>query len=247
VITIKTKKEIETMRQGGKKLAQIMKKLQKEVAPGIKTIDLEKLAQDEIKKAGALPSFLGYGGFPSVLCTSINEEIVHGVPSERILKQGDIISLDLGLIWKGFHADMAKTFAVGEIDFETKRLLKVTKKVLKIAINKVKPLNTFGDIGNTIQRYVESQGFNVVRELCGHGIGKELHEDPQVFNFGKRKTGPVLKEGMVFCIEPMVTIGDFKVQKKGQFTYKTVDNSLSCHFEHMVAVTEQGSKILTEI
>ena len=254
MISLKTKKEIEIMAEGGKVLAQIMEKLKKKVKPGIKTKDFEKIAREEIKKVGAKCSFLGYRvskkerPYPACLCTSINEELVHVPPSNRILKGGDIISLDIGLFWKGYHLDMAKTFPVGKISFEAQRLIRVTKKALKLAIKKAKPGNTFGDIGNTIQRYVESQGFNVIRDLCGHGIGKNLHEEPKILNYGKRHTGEKIKEGMVFCIEPMVSIGDWHLTKtKDGFGYKTKDNSLCAHFEHTVAVMKNGSKILTNL
>jgi len=248
MISIKTKEEIEIMAEGGKLLAKIMKELEKQVRPGITTKELDKVAEDLILKSGGKCSFKGYEGFPACLCTSINEEIVHAIPSERKIKEGDILSLDIGMRYKGYHSDMAITVPVGKIDYEVARLIRVTKKALKRGIKKVRPGNTIGDIGNTIQRYVESQGFNVVRDLCGHGIGKELHEEPQILNFGKRKSGPEIKEGMVLCLEPMVTVGDWKLKKsKDGFGYETKDGSLSCHFEHTIAVTENGAKILTVV
>lgn len=246
MIPLKTLEEIEIMKKGGRILAKIMKELEKKVKPGIKTIELDRVAETLILKSGGKCSFKGYDGFPACLCTSINQEIVHGVPSERVLKEGDILSLDLGIFYKGFHCDMAITVPVGKVAPEVLRLIKVTKKALKRGIKKVRVGNTFGDIGNTIQRYVESQGFNVVRELCGHGIGRELHEEPKILNFGKRHSGPEIKEGMVFCIEPMVTAGDWRLKKsKDNFGYETLDGSLSCHFEHTVAVTKNGYQILT--
>jgi len=248
MILIKTKEEIEVMAEGGKILARIMKELTKMVKPGITTQELDKAAEGLVFKSGAKPSFKGHEGFPATLCTSINEEIVHGLPSRRKLKEGDIISLDLGIFFKGFHSDMAVTLPVSKIDSETARLIRVTKKALKIGIKKVRPGNTIGDIENTIQRYVESQGFNVVRDLCGHGIGKDLHEEPQILNYGKRKTGPEIKEGMVLCLEPMATIGGSQIKKgEDDHTFKTVDGSLSCHFEHEVVVTKDGCKVLTEV
>lgn len=247
MITIKTPEEIEIMREGGRILALIAKELEKGVKPGVTTEYLNKVAEDLVFKYKVKSSFKGYDNFPAVVCTSINEEVVHFPPSKKVLKEGDIVVLDLGVKHKGFHSDMAITVPVGEkIDSEALRLIKVTKKALKRGIKKARPGNTFGDIGNTIQRYVESQGFNVVRELCGHGIGKELHEDPQILNYGKRKTGPVIKKGMVFCIEPITTIGDFRVEKTENGGYKTKDNSLSAHFEHTIAITEKGTEILTE-
>lgn len=256
MITIKTAEEIEIMAEGGQILAKIIKELEKEVQPGIATRDLDRLAESLIsssseslaKEDKIKCSFKDYQGFPACLCTSINEEIVHSMPSGRILKQGDLIKLDLGIFYKGYHSDMAITVPVGKVSFEAKRLIWVTKKALKRGIKKIKPGKTFGDIGNTIQRYVESQGFNVVRDLCGHGIGRELHEDPQILNYGKRRSGPEIKEGMVFCLEPMVTAGDWKIKKsKDGYGYQTADSSLSAHFEHTVSITKNGVKVLTEL
>jgi len=213
MINIKTPEEIKIMTEGGKMLAKIMKELKEKVEPGIATEELNRVAETLILKYGGKPNFKGYNGFPAALCTSVNEVIVHSVPSQYKLKEGDILSLDLGLVYKGFHTDMAITVPVGKISPEAQRLVRVGKKSLKRGIKKVRPGNTFGDIGNTIQRYIEGQGFGVVRDLCGHGIGKELHESPKIPNYGKRKTGQEIKEGMVFCIEPMVTIGDWRLEK----------------------------------
>ena len=247
MITIKTPEEIKIMTEGGKILAEILKKLEKKVKPGITTKELDRVAETLVLKFGE-PSFKKYEGYPTALCTSINEEIVHGVPSERKLKEGDIISLDIGMKYKGYHSDMAVTLPVGEVSPEIKRLIRITKKALKRGIKKAKLGNTFGDIGNTIQRYVESQGFNVVKELCGHGIGKELHEDPEIVNYGKRHVGPEIKQGMVFCLEPMVTAGDWHIKKtKDGYGFQTADGSLSCHFEHTMAVIKDRVKVLTVI
>jgi methionyl aminopeptidase len=256
MIEIKTPQEIEIMAEGGRILAKIMKELEKRVKPGITTMELEKLAESLILKAGGKCSFKGYKSkdgesarpYPFCLCTSVNEEIVHVPPSDRVLKEGDVLKIDIGMFYKGFHTDMAITVPVGKVSFEAQRLIRVTKKALKLALKKARPGNTFGDIGNTIQRYVESQGFNVVRELCGHGIGRELHEEPQILNYGKRKTGEKIKEGMVFCIEPMVTAGDWHLKRtKEGFGYQTVDGSLTAHFEHTIAVTKNGCRILTNL
>ncbi|MCJ7786824.1 type I methionyl aminopeptidase [Patescibacteria group bacterium] len=248
MISIKTPDEVEIMAEGGEILAKIMKELGKKVQPGITTKELDRLAESLIFKYGGRCSFKGYEGYPSCLCTSINEEIVHALPSDRALKEGEIISLDLGILYKGFHTDMAVTVPVGRVDPETQRLIRVTKKSLKRGIKKVHPGNTFGDIGNTIQRYIESQGFNVVRDLCGHGIGREIHEEPQILNYGKRRSGPEIKEGMTFCIEPMVTVGDWHIKKSTDgFGWETKDDFLSCHFEHTVAVTKDGCQILTSL
>ena len=248
MITIKSPAEIEIMRENGKILAKIMEELKKKVRPGITTKELDKVAQDLVLKSGAKPSFKGYQNFPASLCTSINEEIVHCLPSNRALKEGDIISLDLGIFLKGFHVDMAVTLPVGEVKPEILRLIRVTKKALKRAIKKVRPGNTVGDIGNTIQRYVESQGFSVIKELCGHGIGRELHEEPEILNYGQRHKGEKLKEGMTFCLEPMVTMGDWKIKKsKDGYGYQTADGSLSAHFEQTVVVTKNGCQVLTSL
>ncbi len=245
---VKTEKEIEIMRKGGKILAEMMETLKKAVKPKIKTKDLEKIAQKLIAKYKVKPSFLGFQGYPSCLCACVNEELVHCVPSERVLKEGDVLKLDFGICYQGYHLDMAVTLGVGKISFEAQRLIRVTKKALKLAIKKIKPGITLGDLGNTVQRYVESQGFNVIRDLCGHGIGKKLHEPPQIFNFGKRGKGLALQKGMVICVEPMVSAGDWKLERtKDGFGFKTKDNSLCAHFEHTVVVTEKGAEVLTKI
>lgn len=260
MILIKTEEEIKIMTEGGKILAEIIKKLGEMVRPGIETKELNKVAETLVLNSGGQCSFKGHEGYPSCLCTSINEEIVHAVPSERKLKEGDILSLDLGVLYKGFHSDMAITLPVGRISSEAEKLIEVTEKSLEIGIEKIKPGNRFGDISRAIQKYVEAQGFGVVRELCGHGIGRELHEDPQILNsvsMSKETVDKVkyqgeakikLKEGMVFCIEPMITAGDWRIRKsKDGSGYQTRDNSLSAHFEHTIAVTKNGAKILTVI
>jgi len=256
MIPLKSEKEIQIMAEAGKRLARITQELKKKVAPGIKTRELDRLAESLIFKFEGKPSFKGYENFPNSLCVSVNEEIVHGLPSDRTLEEGDIVSLDLGFFSpvkmpgadQGFHVDMAITVPVGKVNPQALRLIRVTKKILKLAIKKAKVGNTFGDIGNTIQRYVESQGYNVVRDLCGHGIGKKIHEEPQIMNYGKRKTGPKIKEGMVFCLEPMLTMGDWQIERaKDGFAYKTKDDSLSAHFEHTIAITQKGPKVLTKI
>lgn len=246
------------MAEGGKILAKIMADLEKKVQPGIKTKELERLAEGLVLKYGSQCAFKGYQGFPACLCASVNEEIVHAVPSDRILKEGDIISLDFGLNYKGFHADMAITLPVGKVDSETQRLITVTEKALEVGIEKIKPGNKIGDISRAIQKYVEAQDFNVVRELCGHGIGKNLHEDPEILNSVSldketvdkvKYTGDgniILEEGMVLCLEPMVTAGDWHIKKtRDGFGFRTRDNSLSAHFEHMIAVTQKSSRLLT--
>src|SRR3989344_5389639 len=207
MIKIKTEKEIEIMREGGKILADILKKLSDAVRPGITTNKLEELAQELVSYYGVKASFLGYDGYPAVLCTSINEEIVHGVPSDRALKDGDVLKLDMGVLHKGFHTDSAVTVLVGKGDDQKIKLINVTKEALRIGISKAKVGNTLGDVGSAIQEYVEGKGFGVVRDLVGHGIGRELHEPPQVMNYGKAGEGEELKSGMVIAIEPMVVTG----------------------------------------
>ena len=269
MITIKTPEEIKIMSEGGKILAGIMEELKKTVRPGIATKTLDELAKSLVFKYGGECSFKNYNVpddsssvklYPACLCTSVNEEIVHAVPSDRILKKGDIVSLDLGFLYKGFHTDMARTFPVGEIGARNKRLIEVTKKSLEIGIEKVKPGNRIGDISRAIQKYAESQGFNVVRELCGHGIGRKIHEDPEILNavsFEKEMVDKVkfvgegnikIKEGMILCLEPMVTVGDWHIKKsKDGFGWKTEDDSFSAHFEETLAVMKDGAKILTVI
>lgn len=245
---IKSKEEIEIMAEGGKILAKVLKEIEKMVNPGISTLELDRAAEALILKHGAKPAFKGYDGFPYSLCASLNDVIVHGLPSDYKLKEGDVVGLDLGVLYKGYNTDMAVTVAVGNISFEEKRLLIVTKKALKLGIKKARAGVTTGDIGNTIQRYIEDQGFGVVRDLCGHGIGRDLHEDPQVPNYGKRHKGVELKEGMVICIEPMVTMGDYRVKKADDgYGYATKDGLLSAHFEHTIAIKRDNCTILTEV
>ncbi|OGZ38842.1 MAG: type I methionyl aminopeptidase [Candidatus Portnoybacteria bacterium RIFCSPLOWO2_01_FULL_43_11] len=247
MIPIKTSEEIKIMREGGRVLAKIMEELKSKAKPGISTQELNQLTEELVFKYGVKPAFKGYQGFPAVLCTSINEEIVHSAPSKRRLMEGDIVSLDLGILYKGFYLDMAITVPVGRISPEAGRLIRITKKALKRAISRVKPGKHIGDISQAVESYVEGQGFNVVRQLCGHGIGRKLHEAPEIPNFGKRHKGPELKPGMVLAIEPMVTMGDWKLKKsKDGFGFETIDGFLSAHFEQTVAVTEKG-EVLTKL
>ncbi len=247
MISIKTQKEIDIMREGGKRLAEIMAKLEKMVAPGITTNELNRASEALIFEYKAEPAFKGYQGFPAALCVSVNSVIVHSAPSKYALKEGDIVSLDLGIKYKGFFADMAVTVAIGQVDDEIKRLIRITKKSLKLAIKKAKPGNTIGDIGNTVERFVEMQGFGVVRKLCGHGIGRKLHEEPQIPNYGKRHKGKEIKQGMVFALEPMVTVGDYRLKKSPDgFGFETKDGSLSAHFEHTIVINKNGPQVLTK-
>ena len=246
-IKIKTSEEIKIMAQGGKILSLIMEKLKNEVRPGITTKEIDKTAEGLVLKYKGKCSFKGYQGFPACLCTSVNQEIVHALPSAKILKQGDIISLDLGIFYKGFHTDMAVTLPVGIISAQAEKIIKITKKALEIGIKTIQPGKFISDIEINLQKYVEEQGFNVVRELCGHGIGRLIHEDPQILCYEKEKKQEKIRPGMVLCIEPMVTAGHWKLEKaEDGFGFKTKDGSLSCHFEHTVAVTKKGFQVLTK-
>lgn len=235
------------MAEGGKILATVLSEIEKMAKPGITTLALDRAAEALILKHGAKPAFKGYQGFNYSLCTSVNDVVVHGLPSDYVLQAGDKVGLDLGVLWKGYNTDMAVSVAVGEVPFETKRLLDVTKKALRLGIKKARAGVTVGDVGNTIQRFVEDQGFSVVRDLVGHGIGKEVHEDPQVPNYGDRHKGTKLEEGMVICIEPMVTMGSHVLKKaKDRYGFATKDGSLTAHFEHTLAITKDGCVVLTK-
>jgi methionyl aminopeptidase len=248
-IMIKTPREIEKMRRSGQVVREVLEHVRQFVEPGASTQDLENAAVEKIKELGAKPAFKGYRGYPCVLCTSVNEEVVHGIPSsERVLRDGDIVSIDTGVIIDGYYGDSAITVAVGEkVAPRVRRLLAVTQASLESAIREVKPGATLGDVGAAVQEVVEAGGFSVVREFVGHGIGTRLHEDPQVPNYGRRGQGQKLREGMVIAIEPMVNAGkpDVQVLSDG-WTAVTQDGSLSAHFEHTVAVTAEGAVILTQ-
>jgi len=246
-IPIKTKEEIEIMARAGKILALILNEIKKEVKPGVILSFLNDKANELIKKNNVKPAFLGHEGYPATLCTSINDVVVHGLPNDYILKEGDILSLDIGIEYQGYFSDMAITLPIGKVDDEKARLIRVTKKALKRGIKKMTPWNTLGDVSNTMQRYIEKRGFAVIKELCGHGIGKDLHEPPEILNYGERKTGPALKEGMVLCIEPMVSMGNGKIkQNPDRFSFATQDGSVASHFEHTVLIVKDGARVLTE-
>ncbi len=265
MIVIKSPQEIQIMREGGWLLGKILDAVAAEAKPGVTTKHLDKVASDLVLACGAKPAFLGYQGFPAALCTSVNEEVVHGAPSERKLKEGDIVGLDLGILYpvgqchhcpmgatcnpenKPFYTDAAVTVAVGKISPAAQKLIDAAKKALDIAIEKIKPDVPLGDVSHAIQKYIEGEGFSVVRDLVGHGVGAQLHEDPEIPNFGQPGQGPILKEGMTLAIEPMITAGDWKIKLAGDgFAYKTADKSLSAHFEYTVAVTKDGCEILTK-
>ena len=248
-VVLKSTREIEKMQRAGKVVREVLELVRSQVKPGATTLDLEKTAEKRIAELGARPAFKGYHGYPCVLCTSVNSEVVHGIPSaKRVLKEGDIVSVDCGAIVDGYYGDAAITVPVGQkIDPRTAHLLRVTEASLKSGIAAVKPGATLGDIGAAVQSVVEAEGFSVVRDFVGHGIGSNMHEDPQVPNFGEAGHGMKLKAGMVIAIEPMVNAGkpEVRVLKDG-WTAVTDDGSMSAHFEHTVAVTDTGARILTE-
>lgn len=255
-VKIKTQKDIDILREGGRRHALIISKIVEKVAPGISTKELDDLAAKFIKEGDDKAAFLGYKPrgarrpFPASLCVSVNDAIVHGIPNENnyILKEGDIVSLDLGLLHNGLITDMAVTVPVGKIDAEAERLLRVTREALNKGIEKARLGNTTGHIGEAIQNYVAPHGFGIVKELAGHGVGYEVHEDPYVPNYGKAGEGEKLVVGMVLAIEPIINEGDKKVKiDKDGYTYRTADGKRSAHFEHTVLITETGSEVLTKI
>lgn len=248
MVFLKSPEEVEKIYRASQIVAQTLEILGTHVKPGITTKELDKVAEEEIRKAGAIPAFKGYRGFPATLCVSVNEEIVHGIPSQRRLKEGEIVGLDLGAIWQGFYGDAARTFAVGSATEAAVRLVDVTEQSLSLAIEQCKPGNRIGDIGHAVQSFAEKNGYSVVRDFVGHGIGRNLHEEPQVPNYGNRGQGPRLKPGLVIAIEPMVCAGRAEVDVlSDDWTAVTRDGSLSAHFEHSVAITENGPWILSEL
>jgi methionyl aminopeptidase len=248
MVTIKSPLEIEKMRASGRITASILTRLREEIRPGLQTLELDRLAAGLCKSKGVEPAFLGYAGFPFSVCVSINEEVVHGFPSKRKIKEGDIVSLDFGVISDRFYGDAALTVAVGRISRRAKELLEVTKECLDKGIEQAKPGNRLGDISFAVQDHAESHGFSVVRKFVGHGIGRAMHEEPQIPNYGRAGTGIELKPGMVLAIEPMINAGGYEVRIKSDgWTAVTSDGKLSAHFEHTVAVTEKGPLILSSL
>lgn len=246
MIQYKSSREIEKIRKAGRVVAQILDLISENVRPGVTTKKLESLAAEHFKKKKARPAFLGYQGFPASICVSVDDEVVHGIPGDRTLVEGEIVSVDVGAIVGGYYGDSARSFAVGNVNSEVRRLLSVTNEALKRGINACTVGNHLGDLSFAIQSYVESMGFSVVRDLVGHGIGKKMHEEPQVPNFGEAGTGIELKEGLVVAIEPMINAGEHKVRVLSDgWTIVTDDGSPSAHFEHTVAVTSDGPEILT--
>jgi len=248
VIIIKSPREIHELRKSNAIVAEVFQKLRKAVAPGVTTRELDRMAEEFILSKGAIPAFKGYRNYPATLCISINEEVVHGIPGPRRLREGDIVSIDVGANLNGYFGDAAITLPVGEVDQEAWRLLEVTEKALHTGVEMARVGNRLFDISHAIQRWVESKGFSVVREFVGHGIGKNLHEEPQVPNFGSPGQGPRLEKGMVFALEPMVNEGSHEVKILSDgWTVVTADGKRSAHFEHTIAITDHEAEILSTL
>ncbi|MBE6301213.1 MAG: type I methionyl aminopeptidase [Parabacteroides distasonis] len=247
MIYLKTDEEIELMRAANQLVGKTLAEIAKHIAPGVNTLQLDKIAEEFIRDNGAVPAFLGYGGFPNSICASVNEQVVHGIPSAKaVLKEGDIISVDCGTILNGFVGDSAYTFCVGEVDADTRALLKTTKESLYEGIRHAIEGRRLGDISNTVQTYCESRGYSVVRELVGHGIGRKMHEEPEVPNYGRPGCGPLLRNGMCICIEPMINRGSKNVVfERDGWTVRTKDRKCSAHFEHCIAIRPEGPQILS--
>ncbi len=246
MITLKSKREIELLKEAGHIVYLTHQYLRPHIKAGIKTKELDSLAEKFIRSKGATPSFKGYEGFPSTLCISINDEVVHGFPSDRVLQDGDIISIDIGACYKGYHGDSAWTYTVGEVSDDAKYLLEHTEQALYEGIKQAKVGNRIGDIGYAIEKYAKEHNLGVVKELVGHGVGTSVHEAPDVPNYGTKGTGPKIRDGMVIAIEPMLTLGSPDIYiEDNDWTVVTVDSSLSAHFEHTIAITNDGVEILT--
>ncbi|NNF05148.1 MAG: type I methionyl aminopeptidase [Candidatus Eisenbacteria bacterium] len=248
MVTLRSKDEVDKIRHSAQIVAGTLQLLKSMGAPGVDTGDMDKKAEEFIRDNGGEPSFLGYHGFPASTCISINEEVVHGIPGRRIIQEGDIVGVDVGVYKNGYHGDAALSFPIGEVSERAKELLKVTEESLLKGIEAFRPGNTLGDVGHAVQSHGEKHGFGIVRSLVGHGIGTEMHEDPQVPNYGKPGSGLKLRAGMVCAIEPMLTVGDHDVKTlSDHWTIVTRDGSLACHFEHTVALTENGPEILSVV
>ncbi|MDR3260501.1 MAG: type I methionyl aminopeptidase [Tannerella sp.] len=247
MIYLKTDEEIALMREANQLVGMTLGELAKHIQPGVSTLQLDQIAERFIRKHGAEPAFLGYGGFPNSICASVNEQVVHGIPSSKtVLKEGDIISIDCGTILNGFVGDSAYTFCVGEVSEEIRKLLRTTKESLYEGISRATVGHRVGDISSTVQNYCEARGYSVVRELVGHGCGREMHEDPEVPNFGRKGCGAVLRSGMCICIEPMINQGGKHVTvEKDGWTVRTKDRKWSAHFEHCIAIRPEGPVILS--
>jgi len=246
MIQYKSPRQIEQIRKAGRVVAEVLDLISENIRPGVTSGELDRLTVDYLKRKNAKPAFLGYQGFPASICASVDEEVVHGIPGDRELLEGQIVSIDIGAIVDGYYGDSAKTFPVGKISDEAKRLLDITEKSLFKGIEQCRIGNRLGDLSWAIQSFVEAEGFSVVRDLVGHGIGRKMHEEPQVPNFGEAGTGLEFKEGLVIAIEPMINAGNYDVRiLQDGWTVVTADGSLSAHFEHTVAVTGKGPEILT--
>ncbi len=246
MIYLKTDEEIELLRESNTIVAKALAEVAKVIKPGITTLDLDKIAEEYIRDNGGIPGFLDYQGFPNSLCTSVNDQVVHGIPNNKPLQEGDIVSVDCGVLKNGFYGDSAYTFMVGEVDPNVKNLLLATRESLYKGIEQAVVGNRIGDIGYAVQQYTEALGYSVVREMVGHGVGKNLHESPEVPNYGRRGTGPLLKEGMVIAIEPMINLGKRNiVQENDGWTIRTIDKMPSAHFEHTVAIRKNGVDVLS--
>ena len=246
MIYLKTPEEIALLRASNQLVGKTLAEVAKHIRVGVTTLELDKIAEDFIRSNGALPGFLGYGGFPNTLCVSVNDQVVHGIPSNYALKEGDIVSVDCGVLQNGYNGDSAYTFCVGKVDEKVKKLLEITKESLSLGIDSAQHGNRIGDIGFAIQQHCQKAGFSVVRKLVGHGVGRNLHEDPEVPNFGKKGQGVLLKEGMVIAIEPMINMGNRDVvQEKDGWTIRTIDRKPSAHFEHTIAVRKGKAEILS--
>lgn len=244
-MVLKTPSELELMDEANRIVHRVLSGIADRVRPGVTTGELDQWAERTIRDAGGVPAFLKYRGYPATLCTSINDVIVHGIPSDTPLREGDIIGVDCGVVYKGYYGDAARTFAVGRVSPEAERLIAATRRALELAVEAVRPNQRLSDIGHAVQKYVEAQGFSVVRDFVGHGIGTALHEEPQVPNFGEPGRGPRLRPGLVLAIEPMVNAGSASVEVDADgWTARTKDGSLSAHFEYSVAVTESGARVL---
>jgi methionyl aminopeptidase len=246
MIYLKTDEEIELLRESNELVAKTLGEIAKAIKPGVTTLELDKIAEEYIRDNGGIPGFLNYQGFPNTLCTSVNEQVVHGIPNDTPLENGDIVSVDCGVILHDFYGDSAYTFAVGEVSEDIKNLLKTTKESLYKGIENAIAGKRLGDIGFAIQQHCESKGYSVVREMVGHGVGKNLHEAPEVPNYGRRGTGTLLKPGMVIAIEPMINLGQRNiVQESDGWTIRTIDKKVSAHFEHSVAIRKNEADILS--
>lgn len=247
-IRIKSEEEIKILREAGKILAGIIEEVTRSLKPGIQTLEIDKIAEKLIHDRGVKPAFKGYRGYPNCVCISINEEVVHGIPSKRVLKEGDIASLDIGIIHNNYYSDTAVTIPVGNINDDLKRLLQIAESALLKGIEEAREGNRLSDISHAVQEYVEANNFSVVREFVGHGIGKNLHEEPEIPNFGPANQGPFLKEGMVFAIEPMVNLGAWQTRiREDGWTVVTADGKPSAHFEHSIVIRRNGPEILTTL